>query len=65
MPKTIFKDVTFLPINDFNHNNYDVIINHTDDDIFNFNIPSEKLVIIEHEYFNRCKNINKIGRAHV
>jgi hypothetical protein len=57
--KTIFKDVTFLPINDFNHTNYDVIIDHTDDDIFNFNIPSDKLVIIEHEYFNRCKNINK------
>lgn len=52
-------NINFNSIKNFNHENYDIIINHTDDDIKNFNIPSDKIIIIEHEYHHRCQNIHK------
>lgn len=52
-------NINFNSIKNFNHEKYDIIINHTDDDIKNFNIPSEKIIIIEHEYHHRCQNIHK------
>lgn len=37
--------------NDFNHENYDIVINHTDDN--NIDCPNDKLIVIEHEAFKR------------
>lgn len=52
-------NIKFLSIECFNHKNYDFIIDHTDDDIQNLNLPSDKVIIIEHEYYHRSKDINK------
>lgn len=37
--------------NYFNHENYDIVINHTDDN--NIDCPKDKLIVIEHESFKR------------
>ena len=52
-------NIKFKNINDFNHSNYDIIINHTDDNDMHNNhnkIPSEKLILIEHSY---CERTNR------
>jgi len=44
-------DIKIKSINNFNHNNYDIIINHTDDNCIS--CPSDKLILIEHEVYQR------------
>jgi hypothetical protein len=49
--------MNFLPIEDFNPDHYDFIINHTDDNVKIMNPTNknlEKYIVIEHECYHRC-----------
>jgi hypothetical protein len=55
--------IRFKCVSEFRHENYDIIINHSDDSIHDMDPESkysDKYIAIEHEYHPRCKYNNLV-----
>ena len=55
----ILYKIKFKSIIEFNSNNYDYIINHTDDNVNTLILDKSKLIVIEHELYERISLKNK------